>query len=659
MKKMKVKAGFILLFLTVVAMGCLFFDMSQSESRGWNSYNSALMKYKKQAYSDAMADFSRVPLFSTLKSAAVFREARCATLLKDNESAKKKYKYIISAYSNSSISVLSLYNLGVLLYEEQDVSAEKCFNKILKKYPLSQYANPAQYYLGQIKLLKAANTTSQIKQDKLISEAVQRLYTYIEKEPSGKFSRMALDTLIKLEAVTSPLDNLLVAKSLYERGEFAESKIYMDKTSLTENWDDWALLAYKLNDKENTKKYIEDGLNKNSETLENDELYKVIDIYSSMFPSKREAINRLKGLYSSKNIKGYDYILYSDCVMKNGKDKIACYSELYEKYPNGQFAADALANVFLSRYLEKKYSDVDRFGKIHMKKFPTAKSAPMVSYYMGRMSDKTKHREAAQAYYKHTLAKFPDSYYSYRAYLTMNKDNDVEMFDESDLIEAPVVFPYKKSLEKNLVLKLALLGDYDLVEEICKSDQFVQSWIAYKRGQYTRSCILAREAMEKMAEKPEFSDLRWRLVYPIHHWDIISKYKYTNNPIVLLSIMKEESHFDPNAQSHVGARGLMQMMPATEAELKSSYQIQQEADKTVNDIKFGSVYFASLMHGLDNKTLFALAAYNGGIGSVQNWQKTLKFSTIDEFVEQIPYAETNNYVKKILRSYWMYSNVYN
>jgi len=281
----------------------------------------------------------------------------------------------------------------------------------------------------------------------------------------------------------------------------------------------------------------------------------------------------------------------------------------------------------------------------------------MISYYMGRMSDRTKHRDAAAAYYKHTLTKYPDSYYAYRAYLAMNKD--VEMFDETQLAEVAVIFPYKKSMEKNLVIKLALLGDYDLVEEICKSDAFVQSWIAYKRGQFTRSCILAREAMDKLETKPPFDDLRWRLVYPIHHWNVINKYKYTNNPIILASIMKEESHFNPEAVSSVGAKGLMQMMPATEKELMSSYQLQKESDNIVNDIKFGSVYLASLIHNLNGKALFAIAAYNGGIGSVQKWQKTLKFTNIDEFVEQIPYSETNNYVKKIVRTYWMYSNIYN
>ena len=656
MNKLKKIFGVLLIVLVLIAGTFLFIDVAQSESNSIKHYSAAISEYKKQHYEEAAKEFARVPIFSSIKSAARFREARCATLMGNNETAIRKYKKIISAHKKSSIAVLSMYNLGVMLYEQQDFSAEKYFKTIVKKYPDSQYANPSQYYLAQISLKKAKDA-SENKQERLISTAMQKLYEYLQKEPSGKFAKFALDSIINNNGIHSGYDKLIIAKAFYALGDYENSKIYMDETSKTENWKDWALLAAKLNDIESTKLYIEEGLNQNSEVLSSEDLYKIIDTYISLFPSKRDAINRLVGLYSNKNIKCNDYIKYLDCTMKTGSAKIACNAELYEAYPDGQFAADALANVFLAKFIDKKYSDADRFGKIHMKKFPNTKSAPMVSYLMGKISDKSKHRDAATAYYKHTMEKYPDSYYAYRAYLSMNKDT--EIFDEDHMQEVAIVFPYKKSRENNLVIKLALLGDYDLVEEICKSDEFVQSWIAYKKGHFTRSCILAREAMEKLPVKPDFDDLRWRLVYPVHHWNLIEKYQYSNNPLVLLSIMKEESHFNPEAQSHVGAKGLMQMMPATEAELVNSYQIRVESDKIANDIKFGSVYLASLIHHLDGKILFGIAAYNGGIGSVSKWQISLKFTNIDEFVEQIPYPETNNYVKKIIRTYWMYANIYN
>ena len=656
MEKIKNKALFILVFILCAVITVFIIDIARSESIGFKNYSTALDAYKKKDYTKAQESFAKVPLFSSVKSAALFREARCYTLLKDSENAKKKYNLIFLLHPRSSIAVLSLYNTGVLDYESQNLQAEKYFKKIIKKYPASQYAAPSQYYLAQINLLKTADANDN-KKIKLTEEAVQKLYNYLQSEPAGKFSKSAIDTIVQLNAVKSEYDNLIIAKSYYELGDYQNSKKFMDKTKREENWNDWAKLAFKLGDKAKVKQYIEEGLNKSSETIETNELYKIVDTYLTLFPTKKDGLNRLNGLFKNKDIKCSDYIQYLDCNTKTGAAETACYKSLYEKYPNGQFAADALANVFLTKYLEKKYSDVERFGKIHMKKFPTAKSAPMVSYFMGKMSDKTKHHEEANAYFKHTIAKYPDTYYAYRAYLSLNRD--IELFDETNLDAVKIVFPYKKSMEKNLVIKLALLGDYDLVEEICKSDDFVQSWIAYKRGQYTRSCILARNAMDKLPVKPDFDDLRWRLVYPVHYWGTITKYRYTNNPVILLSILKEESHFDINAKSHAGAKGLMQMMPATESELIANYNIKKEKEQSINDIKLGSIYFANLMYQLDNKALFALAAYNGGLGSVRSWQKTLKFNNIDEFVEQIPYPETNNYVKKIIRSYWMYTNIYN
>ena len=54
----------------------------------------------------------------------------------------------------------------------------------------------------------------------------------------------------------------------------------------------------------------------------------------------------------------------------------------------------------------------------------------------------------------------------------------------------------------------------------------------------------------------------------------------------------------------------------------------------------------------------AIMAYNGGIGAVKNWKNTLSYSDIDEFVEKIPYPETQEYLKKVLKAYWNYSQIY-
>ena len=108
----------------------------------------------------------------------------------------------------------------------------------------------------------------------------------------------------------------------------------------------------------------------------------------------------------------------------------------------------------------------------------------------------------------------------------------------------------------------------------------------------------------------------------------------------------------------MGAGGLMQLMPVTYMEVVKSHGIPGDINTEKSNITAGSYYYSGLRKSLFNKDLYALSAYNGGIGSVLSWCSKLKYNDTDEFVEQIPYAETKNYVKKVLRTYWMYGNIY-
>ena len=124
------------------------------------------------------------------------------------------------------------------------------------------------------------------------------------------------------------------------------------------------------------------------------------------------------------------------------------------------------------------------------------------------------------------------------------------------------------------------------------------------------------------------------------------------------SIIKEESHFNQYAGSSAGAVGLMQLMPATYNEIVKNNNLGSDFYDIENNIRAGSIYYQNLKKSLGNKDLYAISAYNGGIGSVMKWFSKITYNDTDEFVEQIPYPETKNYVKKVLRSYWVYGNIY-
>ena len=644
---------YIVVFLALFTLGYFIYNHASSESRGVENYSTALESYKASDYEEAYKKFGKVPSGSSLKKPALFRQARCATNLDNKELAIKKYNRIVRAGSKSSIAPISEYNMAVLMFDIKDKRAKKHFKKIIKKFPESDYAIASEYYLGLLELSNPPKNEKRLEKSK--ERACIHFKNYIEKSPDGRFAIKSIDEIRALEPKLNNYNNLLIAKSYYANGEFEKAKEYLNKTTLAESWSDFAKNEYKLGNKEKANYYTELGLKKHAFNTDPKDIYEVIDNYVATFPLRKDGITKLTNLGVKST--GADYITYLYCnevVASNVQE--ACFRTLYEKYPNGQFSADALYNLFITKYLQKKYYDAQRLGFLHLKKFPNVKSSPAVTYFMGKIAFKLKHYDSANNYYKKVLAAYPDTYYAYRANYNLFKEDGVLPFGE--LNEKPVVFPYKKSLDKNLVVKLAYLKDYDLVEELCKKDKFIQSWVAYEKGNYTISAVLARNAMEELDVKPSFDDLRWRLVYPMHYYEIVDKVKGNNNPIILESIIKEESHFNPQAKSAVGAVGLMQLMPATYSEVVKKHNLPLDLNAETTNITAGSFYYEGLKKVLGNKDLYAITAYNGGIGSVTNWFSKLIYSDTDEFVEQIPYPETKNYVKKVLRTYWVYGNVY-
>ena len=149
-----------------------------------------------------------------------------------------------------------------------------------------------------------------------------------------------------------------------------------------------------------------------------------------------------------------------------------------------------------------------------------------------------------------------------------------------------------------------------------------------------------------------------------HYFDSIKKYanETGNNLPLIVALIREESYFDPLAQSAVGARGLMQLMPATASDINSKFSlgmtIPADLFNPEKNIKLGNYYYEFLRKNLEGHDISSIAAYNGGIGSLKTWKTSINYNDTDEFVEQIPYAETKTYVKKVFRSYWNYIRIY-
>ena len=130
----------------------------------------------------------------------------------------------------------------------------------------------------------------------------------------------------------------------------------------------------------------------------------------------------------------------------------------------------------------------------------------------------------------------------------------------------------------------------------------------------------------------------------------------------IYAIARQESHFDADAVSRSGARGLMQLMPGTAKEVAKQvgvkYSSKRLADPAYNAL-LGSTYLATQLKRYDGSLVLAAAAYNAGGGNVNKWLKVFgdpRKSNIDAvaWIETIPFTETRKYVQRVMGNYMVY-----
>ena len=132
---------------------------------------------------------------------------------------------------------------------------------------------------------------------------------------------------------------------------------------------------------------------------------------------------------------------------------------------------------------------------------------------------------------------------------------------------------------------------------------------------------------------------------------------------MVYAIARQESMFDPKAQSHAGARGLMQLMPATAKRTATRFKVGYDLKKLLDDpsynAKIGSAHLGELMEDWRGSLILVFASYNAGGGNVKKWIDAYgdpRKADVDvvDWVERIPFSETRNYVQRVLENLQVY-----
>ena len=159
-----------------------------------------------------------------------------------------------------------------------------------------------------------------------------------------------------------------------------------------------------------------------------------------------------------------------------------------------------------------------------------------------------------------------------------------------------------------------------------------------------------------------------KFLYPFPYRSTVENYsaRWKVDKFLAIAVMKVESNFSEAAQSQSGAVGLMQIMPETAAWI--AFQLGEKPEEIVADIKnlhdpetnirYGTWYLAELESEFKDNDVLALAAYNAGRGNVHEWIEKNNWSENFSDIDKIPYAETRDYVKRVLLCREKYAKLY-
>jgi len=224
-------------------------------------------------------------------------------------------------------------------------------------------------------------------------------------------------------------------------------------------------------------------------------------------------------------------------------------------------------------------------------------------------------------------------------------DNEIEKFvvmESADILE---LFPSESFNDENLIQSF---GSIEFKRFLVH--QLVQLYNHKK--QYLLTFKLVYRSIEDNIYV--LTDKSLKFLFPLEYMSKIQAIDPDIDPLLILSLIRQESAFNPKAKSRVGARGLMQLMPQTARRFKKRVKAYQLKKPKLN-LKIGIKYFNKLLKRYDGNLIYTLAAYNAGEGRVKRWRREV-FKNPDPLltIENIPFKETRNYVKYIYRNLYLY-----
>ncbi|RCJ22130.1 tail length tape measure protein [Nostoc sp. ATCC 43529] len=369
-------------------------------------------------------------------------------------------------------------------------------------------------------------------------------------------------------------------------------------------------------------------------------------------------------------------------ALKDQKSASSAWQLLLGKYGNSDEAAEYRWKIAQDKANNKDYIGAWQWAEPIVSNNPNSILAPRAGFWVGKWAASLGKQQESQTAYEYVVSQFPYSYYAWRSatMLGLNVGN----FDNVRSMNPEVVAP-QRSLPpagSETFKELYLLGqdrdawlqwqtEFQNKTQPTVAEQFTEGLMQLARGENLIGIdkISKLEDREIPAELAEYQTLSkqisyWQARYPFPYLREIEKWSTERqlNPLLVTALIRQESRFQPKIKSVANATGLMQVLPSTAQWIAPQIKLNS---KTINlenpneNIMLGTWYLDHTHEQYNNNSLLAIASYNAGPGNVSKWLQTMTTQDPDEFVEDIPFDETKNYVRQVFGNYWNYLRLYN
>jgi soluble lytic murein transglycosylase len=361
------------------------------------------------------------------------------------------------------------------------------------------------------------------------------------------------------------------------------------------------------------------------------------------------------------------------------------YRRTLDAGPNGKNSQSAAWRLAWIAYIERKPEAADMI-EAFVRQFPTSSYIQNALYWLGRSYERSGNPERARSFYLAGAARFPLTYFGEKAAGRIRPEPEgigafpispVEFL--SAIPPAPSLPsmnpPLNAKVEERLARAVALSDiafdgsaelEYRAVYSATHSPKFLvdAAKAAITAGHYAAGMAAVRQAFPQLEARrvPEIPVDAWRAAFPLPYESRVRSEASRNqiDPMLVAGLVRQESAFEPDALSRVGAVGLMQVMPATALKLARQLKVRYARARLTDpgyNLQLGSRYLANLIQDFGTPEA-ALAAYNAGEDRVAQWTAGQNYLEAAEFVESIPFTETREYVQIVIRNAEVYRQVY-